>query len=110
MINKKGKTNREKYSTFSEYILNDEKVAKWLFVASRWTGAIIFSVFTYSLWIYGLNEAGIVIGIFTAFAWYSVIKFYMKGGAKVTPNITASQFVWNKEKIEVEKKGRGKTK
>jgi len=99
----KKKKNKEKYSTFSEFILNDDEIVMPLLLTiSKWFGVIIFSYLSFVLLTSNtMKPLGVIFGMMTCFGWYSMIKFYRMGGTKRIKGLTAAQTIWNKEKIKV---------
>ena len=96
-------TNREKYGSFAEYILNDTFVLKFLVVLSKYFGAIIFSLLAWLLLSIGLSEIAFIIFILACFGWWNVIKFHKLGGWKNMPDFNAAQSFWGREYIKVKK-------
>ena len=101
------KKNREKFSSFSDFILNDKDfVFKFLIVVSRWFGAIIFTLLFFMI-LYYTDMIGlqIFIGAMALFGWYGVIKFYKLGGLKTMPKASTAEMFWNKENgVRIRKK------
>jgi len=110
MINKKKdkNPNRKKYSSFSEFILNDDKIVmKLLLTIAKWVGPILFSWLAILFLFSSYWPVGIIFGIFGLVGWYKLYQFYKIGGSKNLEGMTAAEMVWNKEQIKVGKQTRG---
>jgi len=91
------KTNRQKYSNFADYVLNDPFPFKFLAVMSKYFGAIILSLFAGLLWYFGVKEIGVIITLLACVGWYGVFKYHRLGGWKNMPDITSAETLWNRE-------------
>ena len=106
--------NRRKHNSFSEFILNDDEIVmKLLLTIAKWVGPIILSWLGAIMIIFGsgaVRNFGIFFAVLGIIGWYKLYKFYKLGGSKNLVGLTASNMVWNKEKIIIkrgEKHGRG---
>ena len=101
------KKNREKYSSFSEFILNDDKVVMPLLLnISMWFGVVMFMMLSYIMFKVGVPFLGVIFLFFVFFGLKKIYKTYKVGGVKNMDNMTASNLVWNKKKIKVGKNER----
>jgi hypothetical protein len=90
--------NRNKYKTFHEFILKDEKIVmKVLIVLSFWAGNLLFSLLTYAVFASKNYEIAIILSIFCVAGWWKLIRFYQMGGTKTMPKLSSEKFVWGKK-------------
>ena len=89
--------NREKYGSFGDYVLHNPSVFRGLFITSQWVPIPIFGFILYSLLMYGLWEAGVVVGVFFVLFVRRLIMFYKRGGMSSMPtDMTGYKFLWEK--------------
>lgn len=96
--------NRDKYDSFSEFILNDDTIVlKVLMTIAKWFGALFFSALAWLMFDIGIPFLGVVFGALAVFGWHGVYKFHTVG-TKDMKGFTAANMVWDKDYIKVGKK------
>lgn len=92
------KRNIEKYNSFSDYVLNDEEqVLPLLINMSRWVGMVLMILLTILFVVYDNTFFVILFGILTLLSVHGLIKYYLLGGKKALPHLSAGQAVWGKD-------------
>jgi hypothetical protein len=96
--NRVHKTNKEKYGSFGNYILNNPTVYRNLFVTSIIFPPIMFALLLFLLYMNKSWEIFFITLIFF-FAFLSrVLKFFKNGGLNsIPPDATANKYLWGKE-------------
>ena len=97
------KTNRQKYSTFSEYILNDPFVLRFLYKTARRFG---FFVIAFFINVFVLLKWWILVAVFIFILIVSLYRYIKMSRLGVIDNFqgTAAEIIWSKDKIKVVKR------
>jgi len=92
------KSNREKYGSFGNYILNSPTVYRNLFVTSMIFPPVMFGLILLSLYLAQMWEILVIMAIFFAAFIGRLFKFFKNGGMKsIPPDATANKYLWGKD-------------
>ena len=89
--------NKEKYGSFSDYIMHSPEVFKGLFVTSQWIPIPIFGFILYTLLFYQQYEVALIIIVIFSLFIRRLYRFYKNGGMKNLPDeMTGYKFLWER--------------
>jgi len=96
------KKNKEKYHSFGDFILNDDKqVVKFLVMLSTWLGAVLVTALAGLLLYYGsvpFKIVGLLLTALAIYGWKQVYVFHKIKKVGVFEGLTANELVYGIKK------------